>query len=92
MPNAFQITYISQKQFAIRYLTPNFGTPIRYRYQVSLFGRAGTVTSQSGIYRDQHISKLSSCRFTYETNNHQFDQSIIMSQVHDSVDGIIVGT
>ena len=49
MPQAFQIIRISKKQSAIRYLTPNFGTPIRYRYQVSLFGRAGTVI---GRFRD----------------------------------------
>ena len=47
MPNAFQITYISQKQFAIRYLTPNFGTPICYRYEVALFVRAGTVAQSA---------------------------------------------
>ena len=30
-------------ELPIRYLTLNFGTPIRYRYEVSLFVRAGTV-------------------------------------------------
>ena len=49
MPQAFQIIRISKKQSAIRYLTPNFGTPIRYRYEVSLFVRARTVSASFGI-------------------------------------------